>query len=176
MAKNLEIKARVPTLEKPRQIARRLATSYEGKFHQRDTYFNCPTGRLKMREMDDGAVQLIAYRRADAREPTTSEYQICLLPSAEPCKAALSLTLGVISVVSKHREIFLVDTVRVHLDEVEQLGTFVEFEDVLDEDVLPEGVSGDGVKLSKLIKEFKLQESQFIEVSYADLLNGVGAD
>jgi adenylate cyclase class IV len=46
---------------------------------------------------------------------------------------ALSTALGVRGVVRKHRHVILIDNTRVHLDEVEGLGSFIEFEVVLEE-------------------------------------------
>ena len=47
------------------------------------------------------------------------------------CCEAFDAALGTVVVVSKRRRLFLWEGVRIHLDEVEGLGSFVEFEAVL---------------------------------------------
>ena len=53
-----------------------------------------------------------------------------MLPAADGTLAALSETLGVDVVVEKRRHLLLWETVRIHLDEVTGLGSFVELEAV----------------------------------------------
>jgi adenylate cyclase class IV len=100
---------------------------------QRDTYFGAPLGRLKLRQelpRPTPAV-LVAYRRVDAAEARLSAYHLVDVPAPGALLAALGDTLGVVGVVEKERVLFLwEDTVRIHLDTVSGLGTFVEIEAV----------------------------------------------
>ena len=58
---------------------------------------------------------------------------MCSAPVAAPDELAeaLDAALGTVVVVSKRRRLFLWEGVRIHLDEVDGLGSFVEFEAVL---------------------------------------------
>lgn len=165
MSQNVELKARLDSLDDARRIAERIATAHLGTLRQVDTYFNCRTGRLKLREIDDGTVELIAYHRSDVQKAAVSDYLRCVLESAQPVKAALSAALGVWVVVSKRREVFLWDSVRIHLDLVAGLGHFIEFEDVL-----AAGMARDDRRVNELMKLFELPEEQLVGVSYSDLL------
>ena len=166
MARNIEIKARLPSLEAAHAIARSLGGAPH-VLRQRDTYFCAATGRLKLRELDDGTVQLIAYRRANEAGPRPSDYQICPLPDAEPLKTVLREALGVQVQVTKTRTLYFVGPVRIHLDQVDGLGAFLEFEDVL---TSPE--QDDGGRVAALMRQFGIGPDQLVQGSYADLLMG----
>ena len=71
---NVEIKARDPDPEGTAARCLALGASDEGVLEQRDTYFAGRRGRLKLREQDGSAAELIAYRRPDATEPEESAF------------------------------------------------------------------------------------------------------
>jgi predicted adenylyl cyclase CyaB len=127
---NLEIKARCADLVAVRARAERLATSHLGVDAQVDTYFQVPRGRLKLRESSLSGGQLIPYLRRDERGPKRSDYQVIPVSDPSAVRGLLEAILGRHRVVRKRREIFLYENVRIHLDEVEGLGTFVELEAV----------------------------------------------
>jgi predicted adenylyl cyclase CyaB len=127
---NLELKARCADLAAARERALRLATSHVGLDHQVDTYFRTARGRLKLRESRLSGGQLVPYLRDDLRGVRRADYRV--VPVADPAgtKALLAEILGVHRVVEKEREIFLHENVRIHLDRVKGLGSFVELEAV----------------------------------------------
>ena len=98
---------------------------------QTDTYYRCTKGRLKLRQFAGGLAELIAYTR-----PRTimcarlSQYHVVPVIDADRIHEALLAALGVLVVVEKVRELSLYKNVRIHLDEVERLGSFLEFEAV----------------------------------------------
>jgi adenylate cyclase, class 2 len=47
---NFEFKARVNDIDATEQKLQQLSPIYKGQDHQIDTYFNVPSGRLKLRE------------------------------------------------------------------------------------------------------------------------------
>ena len=163
--RNIEIKARLSDLAAARKTAEAVATSHLGVQHQVDTYFVCARGRLKLREIDSATAQLVWYERPNQPGPKGSDYT--LVPIAEPAhlKAALAAALGVCRVVDKRRDIYLVDNVRVHLDEVVGLGTFLEFEAVLDE--LHDDASG-RAEVERLMAAFGMTAADLLEGSYGD--------
>src|SRR5689334_1468557 len=105
LARNIELKARLPSLSAARQTAVRLATQHVGHQRQIDTYFHAPQGRLKLREIEGSTAQLVWYERPDQTGPKTSHYY--LVPVADPVglKQALTAAMGVRAVVDKNREI-----------------------------------------------------------------------
>jgi predicted adenylyl cyclase CyaB len=120
----------VPSLRDVRDRAAALAADPPQRVVQRDTFFAVPHGRLKVREMD-GRAELIAYDRPNHRGLRTSSYS--RVPCADPAALveALARVLPRRGVVVKRREVFLAGRTRIHLDEVEGLGAFVELEVVL---------------------------------------------
>lgn len=106
---------------------RRMGADFKGTDHQRDTCFRCASGRLKLRE---GNIEqnLIHYRREDGTEPKDSLVTLFGAPAGSSLKALLTDALGVLAVVNKRREIYFIENVKFHVDDVEGLGTFMEIE------------------------------------------------
>jgi len=166
---NIELKARVPSLEDARAIAEQLGATRHALQHQRDTYFHCQNGRLKLREIDGETARLIWYSRPDLIEPKSSEYYLVPVDQPALLKQALAQSLGVRAVVEKSRLIYLYDNVRIHLDDVHKLGTFLEFEAVLDR----QHDSVQGHKLVRHLQEqFGIQTSDLLTCSYGELVLG----
>jgi predicted adenylyl cyclase CyaB len=169
VVRNIELKARLPDPAAARKAAVALATQSLGTQHQIDTYFDCREGRLKLREIDGISAELIWYDRTDRRGPKASDYVRVPVANPQTLKAALSAALGVRVVVQKRREIFLVDNVRIHLDEVVSLGSFLKFEAVLG----PDSSDADGrAQLDRLTEAFSVSTDDLLAGSYADLLGG----
>ena len=177
--RNIELKAHLPDLAAARQVARRVATRDGGVLEQVDTYFPCDSGRLKLREINGQRAELIWYVRPDGERERPSNYRIVAVPDAAATKELLTAALGCRAVVRKHRELFWHENVRIHLDTVDGLGTFLEFEAVLDavdvragED--PRRATSDEHKaterLAWLREQFAIQPDQLIANSYGDRL------
>ncbi len=129
--RNLELKARCPNSEAARAAIRALDLRDAFTEHQTDTYFRVPSGRLKLREIDGQAALLLFYDRADEAAARISYYRRAPIVDVAATKALLEAALGIRGVVVKRREIYLWYNVRIHLDDVAGLGTFLEFEAVL---------------------------------------------
>lgn len=167
---NLEIKARCHDLTTARDDARRLCGSVGRLELQTDTYFHAPQGRLKLREIDGQPAVLIAYQRPNERAVRTSAYHLVPVVDAASLKSALEAVLGIRGVVRKRRHIFLWHNVRIHLDDVDQLGTFIELEAVLSEE---EDVKTSQDRLQYLTDQLNIRPDDVLAPSYADLL-GLG--
>lgn len=167
MARNVEIKARVR--DRPALVERieRVATAGPDELRQHDVFFDCHVGRLKLRRFADGGGELIAYQRADREGPETSRYQLVSCAEPEDLEAALTEALGVLGEVRKRRTLWLVGRTRIHLDEVEGLGTFVELEVVL-----AEGASArEGeAEAAELMARLGIEDRDLVSTAYVDLL------
>jgi adenylate cyclase class 2 len=128
--RNVELKAVDPDPERSLAVCRSLGAEDHGVLVQRDTYFAVAHGGLKLREQTPGAPHLIQFERADRPEQRLSRYRVIGVDDGPAARAALSAALGVRAVVAKRRRLFLWRGVRIHLDEVEGLGTFLELEAV----------------------------------------------
>jgi predicted adenylyl cyclase CyaB len=169
-ARNIELKARLNDLSAARETAKGLATARLGEEIQRDTYFRCARGRLKLREIEGGAGQLIAYQRPDAPDAKASDYRLLSLPdspSSQALRELLATALGILVVVSKKREIFLYHNVRIHLDEVADLGSFLEFEAVVGGEINDARARE---QVEWLHRQFPIAEGGLLSHSYSDML------
>jgi adenylate cyclase len=170
MPENLEWKARLPDWDAAVRAAERVATAGPELQTQIDTYFHAARGRLKLRQIkrESGeSAELIFYERADDRETKSSRYVRQPLDSATTWLALLTAALGSWAVVTKRRTIYWHRNVRIHLDQVEGLGDFLEFEAVLDSE---EKRAESAARLQDLIREFGLTEPSGIAGSYSDFV------
>jgi adenylate cyclase class 2 len=165
--RNIELKARLADLAAARVIAKSVATERLGVEHQIDTYFHCPHGRLKLRQINGLKAELVAYQRADTAEARASDYHLVTVADAEALKQALAAALGIRVVVDKLREIYLHHNVRIHLDKVQGLGTFLELEAVLGGDI--DDAAGHE-QLRRLCREFCVRDADIVPQSYGELL------
>lgn len=163
--RNVELKARLRDRSAAERACQDLGAAYQGDIRQVDTYFHVPEGRLKLREKDPGDDELIAYRRPDAAEPRASEYHIAR--AGPGLREVLGEALGIVAVVDKVRSLWLWRNVRIHLDRVESLGDFLEFEAVLDD---THNDSDGHEKLAILRETFGIDDADVIPVSYANLV------
>ena len=131
MPSNIEIKARARNFDKMRQRAEKLSDMPLQVIKQEDTFFNTEMGRLKLRILAVEGAQLIYYTRPDQEGPKRSDYHIYKTSDPENLKRILELTYGIRGVVRKTRYLYIVGQTRVHLDNVEGLGQFMELEVVM---------------------------------------------
>ena len=168
MARNVEIKARIGSIEALLPRARTLADGDARRLVQDDTFFNVPRGRLKLREFDDGSAELIHYQRPDTAAAKLSDYVRTPVSSPASMREALERALGAsIGRVRKQRLLLMAGATRIHLDHVQGLGEFIELEVVL-----CEGQSeADGALLAEqLMHDLGLAAAPRIAGAYLDLL------
>jgi adenylate cyclase, class 2 len=131
-SENIELKAADPDPAASERACRALGAVDGGLLVQRDTYFAVARGLLKLREdVTAGSAELIFYLRA--REDGTRASSYWRAPASDPpaWRDLLGAAHGVSGIVSKRRRLYLHRNVRIHLDDVEGLGCFVELESVL---------------------------------------------
>lgn len=166
--RNIELKARKEHLAAALLTCSEIGATAHGEIHQTDTYFCVPEGRLKLREAHPGRCELIFYRRPDVPGPKGCDYT--LYPTSPDIKAFLQEALGVLAVVAKKRKLYLWENVRIHLDEVQGLGTFIEFEAVLPENADPSKDDAKGhQQLVYLMNAFDIDAETCETGSYLDL-------
>lgn len=167
MARNVEIKARASDLDVIQRRVEALGAVGAGELTQIDTFFDVPGRRLKLREFGDGTAELISYVRDDQSGPKVSNYRVTSVTAPDTLRGVLEHALGVRGIVRKRRTLFLLGQTRIHLDEVEGLGAFVEFEVVL-LDGQPEA---EGQRLAlDLLEKLAISPSDLVARAYVDLL------
>lgn len=167
MARNIEIKARIESVESLAPRVAALADQGPVEIVQDDTFFPCDRGRLKLRAFPAGDGQLIYYQRPDQTGPKESFFVISPTAAPDALREALALAYGRAGRVRKRRILYLIGRTRVHLDRVEDLGDFLELEVVLTEGEPAErGVE----EARRLMAALGVDPGQLIEGAYVDLL------
>lgn len=167
---NIEIKAKTEKHPQIREVLKRHKADFKGTDHQIDTYFQVADGRLKLRQ---GSIEksLIFYQREDQEGPKASHVSLYHPQEDGELHALLGRALGIWKVVDKKREIYFVDNVKIHLDRVKGLGTFVEIE-AIDSD----GSMGEEKLLEQcnyFIQQFAIQERDLLSKSYSDMVGKI---
>lgn len=174
--RNIEIKAKCDCLDRAEALARELAGDCAGVEQQCDTYFRTSSGRLKLRhrlilEPSDAALaeqwELIWYDRPNTAQAKASNYKLIRVIDGADLRQLLIRGLGLAVEIRKRRAVYLHDEVRIHLDEVEELGAFIEFEALVTESCDDASARA---KLERLNEAFQIRPEQLVEVSYSDLL------
>jgi predicted adenylyl cyclase CyaB len=167
MGRNVEIKARVSDLALIQKRAEMIADSRPSVTKQEDTFFQCPNGYLKLRRFSETEGELIYYQRPDSAEARESQY--IRSPSHDPrslCEV-LSNSLGVRGVIRKRRTLYIVGQTRIHLDDVENLGSFVEIEVVLS----PQQTVSVGIRIvNEIMEKLGISRDDLVEKAYIELL------
>ena len=167
MARNVEIKARVPQPSRLLDAVLDIADRGPTVFAQDDTFFACPNGRLKLRMFSQTEGQLIFYRRDDLAGPKLSEYVMATTAEPDALRGTLTLAYGTVGRVRKTRTLCFVGTTRIHLDDVDDLGHFVELEVVL----TPEQSVEDGQAIAEdLMRRLSIEARHLVHRAYVDLL------
>jgi len=167
LRRNLERKERYPDLSAAEKALRRLGARQEGVQLQTDTYFRVASGRLKLREIAGQQAVLIWYDRPQEHGERLSQYYLVPVSDPQTLRAALTAAVGVRGEVRKKRTIYHYHNVRIHLDEVVDLGFFVEFEAVLS---ATDGEAISRERLAELGRALQLESTQNLVGSYADLM------
>jgi adenylate cyclase len=167
MGANVEIKARLRDPEGARSRAEALAGPPVEVLYQVDTFFDTPRGRLKLRRLGPDLGELIFYDRPNASGPKLSEYRLSRTSDPAGLLAVLSDALEVRGEVKKTRTLHLRGRTRIHLDEVEGLGEFLELEVVLAPGEPAEAGHREAEDLRGLLG---IPQEDLIQGAYLDLL------
>src|SRR4026208_874695 len=164
---NVEIKAKCADPSFIRSYLLNNGADFKGLDEQTDTYFSVPNGRLKLRE---GNIEnnLIFYSRNDQPGPKSSHFHLVKIEDAKGLKEVLEKCCGVKMIVRKRREIYYIENVKFHIDNVPELGSFIEIEagNILAAKTKEE-LSG---QCNFYLKEFRIKEEDLIAGSYSDML------
>jgi adenylate cyclase, class 2 len=166
---NVEIKARSENPEEIHKLLTQQQAEFLGTDKQIDTYFKSTKGRLKLRE---GNIEnaLIHYYRDNQTGPKRSDVTMYKTANSAELKEVLRPALEVLAVVTKRRSIYFIENVKFHVDEVEELGDFVEIEAInMDGSIGEERLYE---QCQYYLNLFKIKEEDLVDVSYSDMVLG----
>jgi len=165
----IELKARVNSPIAIRVWLGKHGARKVGAFHQVDTYYQIPQGRLKLREVEGTPnAELIYYEREDVAGPKRSSVLILEIQDPNALKQILGRIVGIKVVVDKVREIFFYENIQVNLDQVSGLGSFVEFELVTSQNL--KNQEQGSAKVEKLREQLGISPKDLQRYSYSDLI------
>ena len=164
MPTNLELKAVVESPVRVNAILKRKARR-DGVLMQTDTYFAIHDGRLKVREFLGAGAELIYYKREERNGSRWSNYEVIPLTDGARIKVILSKLFPIRVIVKKRRQLYLYKNARIHLDDVEGLGQFIEFEVIV-----KSGKRQAHTVYTQLRELLNIQDTDIIKCSYADLM------
>ena len=164
--KNIEIKARINDYENVKRLVENLCSTPIKTEQQEDTFFNTTSGRLKLRETN-GESAIMYYDRPNSFEPKQSDIALSFTKNPDTLKSVLSKSNGIRGIVNKERILYKYGQTRIHLDDVEGLGNFIELEVVLKE----KQSAQDGEAIANdLLNKFDIKTTDLIDVAYIDLI------
>ncbi|KPJ02296.1 hypothetical protein RR46_08093 [Papilio xuthus] len=170
--RNIEIKAKVHNVEEICKKAEELSGGPCVIIKQDDVFYKVNDGRLKLRRFPDSSAVLVRYSRDDEGGPKLCNYDLLEFSADENKKAEeldniLQKCLGIRGRVIKERKLYLVGQTRIHIDNVQDLGNFMELEVVLE----PEQTIEEGEAIAKeLQNKLGVKNEDLLKGAYMDLL------
>jgi predicted adenylyl cyclase CyaB len=170
-ASNLEQKFRCNDIKNIIFLCEASGFRFHARINQEDIYLDSRAGsRLKIRLIDGREPELILYARPEVNGPRKSDYfRLPLGGGNKEMIKALTSAIGVIGRVKKERTVFYDGTVRINIDRVRKLGSFVELEAELDR----------GARKDRALRDLKATRSALglsgkdaLSCSYIDLFAG----
>ncbi|XP_070158744.1 uncharacterized protein [Polyergus mexicanus] len=173
---NIEIKARIQDIDRVILKAKELSNSDGQIITQHDIFFNAKKSRLKLRKFEDGTAELISYVRPNTTGPKISLYNKASIyeDTVNLIERILSSSIGVTGVVKKTRHIYIVGRTRIHIDNVDNLGNFIELEVMMrsdDKNITDCDQETAEKSAADLMKALSIKEEDLIAEAYVDLLS-----
>jgi len=168
MPVNIEIKAIIHDLTCLENLVWNMTRTDPIYLLQEDIFFNVPHGRLKLRILSPDKGELIFYDRPNHVGPKQSSYCKSEISDPQGTKEVLTKALGIKGFVRKTRRLYLYNQTRIHIDDVEGLGNFLELEVMLDENQNTE----DGIAIAEdIMRQLSIDKHDLIDLAYVDLIS-----
>jgi predicted adenylyl cyclase CyaB len=170
MPYNVEIKAIVRDVVILEDIIRNMTKTAPIILCQEDIFFCVSHGRLKLRILSPDKGELIYYSRPNIIGPKLSAYRKSETDDPQGLKETLIDALGTKGIVRKTRNLYLIENTRIHIDDVEGLGRFIELEVMLKENQTTE----EGIVIAeKIMSQLCIEKRDLIDAAYIDLLSAL---
>ena len=160
---NLELKIKIDSIDSLTEKLKSINAKQDSILLQKDIYYKIPDGLLKLR-IENETKTLIYYNRDELSENRWSDYNLLKIED-DNAEDFLSKLFTVEAVVEKKRKLFWLNNTRIHLDEVKELGSFLELETlVIDEKTNAEK------RFNEIVGLLNLDLSKQIKKSYKNLI------
>jgi predicted adenylyl cyclase CyaB len=164
MSINLELKTEVKSEQDLENKIQLMGAKYIETLKQKDIYYLNPDSLLKLR-IQNGTYQLIKYLRNETVGDRWSDYEILNLSGSNVEEFLNSIFKTEVS-VNKQRKLYIFKHTRIHLDNVLDLGKFLELETVVEDISKQEAIS----EFNDVVNSLNLDLNRQIKKSYRDLL------
>lgn len=164
MAINLELKIKTKSND---ELVEHILDS-DGRFIktliQKDIYYKFSKGLLKLRKVNE-QYELIKYNRNEEKGERWSDYSLLFL-NGENVEEYLQDLFEIETIVEKERKLYLYKNTRIHLDDVQNLGQFLELETVVKDITKDEAIE----EFDNVVRFLNLDISSQLKMSYRDLM------
>jgi predicted adenylyl cyclase CyaB len=165
--KNLELKVQL-NQQIMTDLKAQLQSCYAETLIQTDTYFVSEQSRFKLREESGKQAYLIRYQRPNLQEAKESNYLFYPVSDVKLFLAVFGDTLQEELKVKKQRALYFPKPhIRVHLDQVEELGDFLEIEIILSKDI---SIAVAQEEMQELQQWLHIENLKKINCGYRELL------
>lgn len=167
--KNIELKISINNTSEIVKNLKKIKAEFRGILKQKDTYYKCNSGRLKLREINNNKKnELIFYNRPNLKQSKISNYQIINFnkKNSKSLNYLLISALGKKITVDKERSLWIYKNTRIHLDKVKHLGKFLELETVVKKNNITKAKK----EYNELYEKLNLYKFKKYNESYSDLL------
>jgi len=160
---NLELKIKIDSFDSLIEKLKSINARQDSILLQKDIYYKIPAGLLKLR-IENGTKTLIFYNRDEISENRWSDFNLLKIEDYN-AEEFLSRLFEVEEVVVKKRRLFRFNHTRIHLDEVKELGNFLELETLV-----LNGKTYAEKKFNEIVRLLNLDLSKQIKKSYKNLI------
>jgi len=160
---NLELKVRLRNPDEVLNKIKDINAEFKGELNQTDVYYKKQNGILKLR-LENGTQTLIKYVRNEKSGDRWSDYNLISLEKND-AREYLKDILEEEIVVEKQRLLYLYDNIRIHLDTVNRLGSFLELETLV-----INGKDDAGRRFENVVELLSLDKENELRKSYRDLM------
>ena len=161
---NFEIKTKIDNQSEILERIKKIGAVYKEKMNQTDYYFKTGTNKEKIREISDREMYLISYKRTERKGKKDSNYTITTLSLEQ--KESFLKNNRLLCMVSKARQLWMYKNTRIHIDNVDELGDFVELETVIINISEDQGLE----EFNEVISKLKIDLEKTEPYSYSDLI------
>lgn len=163
MPLNLELKIKLDSFDEIKFRLKKIDADFVEVLNQKDIYYKISNGLLKLR-IENGKQSLIKYLRDEKNTNRWSNFNLIKFSEGNAEEVLKDIFVEE-AVVEKKRLLFMFDDTRIHLDEIKNLGKFLEFETLV-----INGKADARKRFNNIIKLLNLNLENQIRKSYRDLI------
>jgi predicted adenylyl cyclase CyaB len=161
---NFELKTRISDCEKIVKKIMSIGAIYKETMNQIDYYLQTGVNKEKIREINNQEIYFISYKRLETKGKKDSNYTIKTLSLEQ--KELFLRNNSPLCIVNKVRHLWIYKNTRIHIDNVNNLGDFMELETVIKNISKNQGFD----EFNEIVSKLKIDLDKTEPYSYSDLI------